>query len=514
MPDCFDLCDYLLGGKRLAQIGDTPAIEFRGRCVTYRELEDQVSIWAARLVSAGAQTGDAVALYLYDSPEFVAAFLAAARLGLVAVPVNTFQPPEAVSLILEDSNARVLVAESELTDTLGARTATLPAKGRLIRVDTNSRRPLDYAECAAQFQPLKLTTDSPAFILYTSGSTGAPKGVLHTRGAIPATVETYGATVLKLRPGDRTYSASRLFFAYGFGNSLSFPLAAGATAILHTERPTPKVIASVLDKNAPTVFFAVPSIYRALIDLHRRGTAVNTASLRLCISAAEPLPPRVFDDWNREFGLPILDGIGSTEMLHIFISNHHGDERPGATGTVVEGYEARLLDDGGDSISGEGTGQLWVRGGSAFAGYRNLPDLTAQTVSDGWVRTGDIYRLEDGRYFYYVGRSDECFKVKGMWVSPLEVEAALISHPDVTEAAVVPDFDSAGLATVHAFVVIGTDRARGDVAAELRSHAGLRLARNKIPSVITVLDELPRTATGKVQRFKLRTERVAPSDVQ
>jgi 4-hydroxybenzoate-CoA ligase len=262
----------------------------------------------------------------------------------------------------------------------------------------------------------------------------------------------------------------------------------------------------VLDTIRPTVFFGVPALYQGLIELHRNGGAINTSSVRLCISAGEALPGRVFEDWKRLFGLPILDGIGSTEMLHIFISNHQGKERAGSTGTVVAGYEADLRDEEGKSINGDGTGNLWIKGGSAFAGYWNLPDLTRSTKRDVWVRTGDTYRRESG-YFYHAGRSDDCFKVKGLWVSPIEVEAVLIEHEGVREAAVVPDFDPAGLATVHAFVVIGKDGAVQGIEDELRSHAARRLAGHKIPSAITVVDELPRTATGKVQRFKLRLDK-------
>jgi 4-hydroxybenzoate-CoA ligase len=507
MPDYFNLCDYLLGDDRLAKIGNNPAIEFRGRSLSYFELKHEVLNWADRLISAGAQPGDRVAVYLYDSPELIASFLAASSLGLIAVPVNTFLPGEAVSFILADSDARILIAETELLEGSGIEAASFSQAGHLIQVDTSSRRALDHTERAIKYEPAELTRDSPAFVLYTSGSTGTPKGVLHCHGAIPATVETYAATVLKLRPCDRTYSASRMFFAYGLGNSLSFPLAAGATTLLHTERPTPEAVASVLDQSAPTIFFGVPSLYRALIELNKRGNAVNTSSLRLCLSAGEALPSSVFEDWKRYFGLPILDGIGSTEMLHIFMSNHPGEERPGSTGRVVEGYETQLLDDGSRPLVGDGTGNLRVRGKSAFRGYWNLPELTSQTVSDGWVRTGDVYRLEEGHHFYYVGRSDDCFKVKGLWVSPIEVEAALIGHEDVVEAAVVPDIDSTGLATVHAFVVIGNDRQPEGTVADLLAYVGARLPGYKIPTRVTVVDELPRTATGKVQRFKLRSDR-------
>ncbi|HUK89541.1 MAG TPA: benzoate-CoA ligase family protein [Blastocatellia bacterium] len=512
MPERFNLYDYFLGDERLAQIGESPAVLFRGHSFTYNRLREEVQHWAARLANSGVTPGDRVALYLYDSPELVASFLAAASLGLIAVPINTFLPRDDVLFIFGDSGASVLIAESQLLNAPG-QVAAGPDMRMLIEVDTDSRHCLDPHKTGALARPVAETTSAtPAFILYTSGSTGAPKGVLHTHGAIKATVDAYGASVLKLRPQDRTYSASRMFFAYGLGNSLSFPLSGAATAVLHTDRPSAETVAAVLQEHQPTVFFGVPSLYQALIELKRRGTTVDTSSLRLCVSAGEALPARVFQDWKRTFGMAIVDGIGSTEMLHIFISNLPGDERPGSTGSVVSGYEAKLLDDNGSQLQGDGTGSLWVKGASSFVGYWNRPDLTIETMRDGWVRTGDIYRLESGGYFHHVGRSDDCFKIKGLWVSPVEVESALIDHSDVIEAAVIPDFDSTGLATVHAFVVIAKENRRAAFAEELRAHAASRLAGHKIPSTITVVDELPRTATGKVQRFKLRRDRGAGVD--
>ncbi|HEY6332694.1 MAG TPA: benzoate-CoA ligase family protein [Blastocatellia bacterium] len=511
MPEKFNLYDYFLGEGRLARIGDNQAILFRGRSFSYSDLNGDVLHWAARLANSGLGPSDRVALYLYDSPDQIAAFLAAMSLGAIAVPLNTFLPPRDVNFILADSGATAVVAETELTDRLGGAASSLGTAPALIEIDTESRHCLDSHRTGGLVRTSANTTrTTPAFILYTSGSTGTPKGVLHTHGSIPATVDSYCRTVLHLQPGDRIYSASRMFFAYGLGNSFSFPLASGATTILHTERATPDTVAAVLDSYAPTVFFGVPALYQALIDLKKHGAAVNTSSLRLCVSAGEALPARVFEDWKRLFGLSILDGIGSTEMLHIFISNRPGEEQPGSTGSVVMAYQADLRDEDGRSIDGDGTGNLWVKGDSAFAEYWNLPDLTLSTKREGWVRTGDTYRRESS-YFFHVGRSDDCFKVKGLWVSPVEVEGALIEHEKVKEAAVVQDLDPAGLATVHAFIVIGKDGDPQGLEDDLRSHVARRLAGHKVPSAITVVDELPRTATGKVQRFKLRLDKETTS---
>jgi acyl-coenzyme A synthetase/AMP-(fatty) acid ligase len=297
-----------------------------------------------------------------------------------------------------------------------------------------------------------------------------------------------------------------MFFAYGLGNSLSFPLAAGATTILHTERVTPDYVSSVFQQRRPTAFFGVPALYGALVKRYADGAGLDIGSLRLCVSAGEALPGKIFEDWKRETGLSILDGIGSTEMLHIFISNNGTDSRPDCSGTVVNGYEARLLDDNGSEAGAGHVGSLWVRGDSATAGYWNMPDLTADIIRQGWVKTGDLYRSDADGLFYQLGRSDDCFKVKGLWVSPLEVESVLLSHESVTEAAVVPDFDSSGLATAHAFVVIGEEKDREGAAEVLLNYAAARLPGHKVPSRIDLVEALPRTATGKVQRFKLKQQ--------
>jgi len=453
-PSQFNLIDYFLGPERLHQIGDRIAVEFRDSTITYSELRSKVDQWARLMVSCGVNEGDRVALLLYDSPEFMACFLATASVGAICVPINTFLPAKDVAFILA-----------------GAAT----------------------------------TRETPAFLLYTSGSTGAPKGVLHLHGSIPHTVESYSKSVLLLTNDDRVYSSSKLFFAYGLGNSLSFPLAAGATVILDPERATPERIATLFEEQLPTVFFGVPAVYLSLLEHRSKGGALNTSNLRLCVSAGEALPPRILEDWQREFGLTILDGIGSTEMLHIFISNREGQAREGSSGKLVPGYAARLVDDQVTDV--DQLGNLWVRGLSATAGYWNRPDLTRETIQDGWVRTGDVYRRDENGFFYHVGRSDDCFKVSGLWVSPIEVEGALLAHNAVAEAAVVSVANKDGLATAKAYVVIRGEKKQG-LKDELIEFAASRLAAYKAPSQIEFIEEMPRTATGKIQRFKLReTER-------
>jgi benzoate-CoA ligase family protein len=365
---------------------------------------------------------------------------------------------------------------------------------------------------AAQREPLGVfpvpsVDEMPAFILYTSGSTGDPKGAVHRQADIFCTNETFCAEVLRLQPGDRLFSSSRLPFAYGLGNGFSFPLLNGVTTILCREKPTPTVIDRILREYKPTIFFGVPVVYNVLLDHHRHVGALDCSSLRLCISAGEALPAHLGEAWQYTFGVEVLDGVGSTEMLHMWMSNHAGDVRYGSSGKLLHGYEARLLDEQRNPTSAGIEGNLWVKGGSAALGYWQLPEVTARTFVDGWVHTGDLYRCDDDGYWFHMGRSDDCFKSSGQWVSPVEVEGVLLRCPGVSRAAVVADFDEDGLPCPCAFVV--PDAVESD-ASELEGRL-IRLAREALPRFkrprrFVFVADLPYTATGKVQRFKLRKQ--------
>jgi benzoate-CoA ligase len=501
-PAQFNLCDYFLSDERLDRIGDRTAIEFRDSRITYRELREAVDHWAYQFSSRGVKPGDRVALLLLDTPAFIACLLATVSIGAVCVPINTFLPAHDVGFILGDSGARLVVVDDELQDRVDA-----AADDRLtvLRVDEQtSSRPTSNASSARTSARTDTTGETPALMLYTSGSTGTPKGVVHRHGAIPFTVESYAADVLCLTNEDRVFSSSRMFFAYGLGNSLSFPLAAGATVILEPERMSAERLARLIEHRRPTVFFSVPAVYLSLLEYRLGGGKLDLSSVRLFVSAGEALPAKIFEDWQREFGGTILDGIGSTEMLHIFISNREGNSRAGSSGTLVEGYSARLVDDRGGEVRAGELGSLWVKGDSATTGYWNLQELTGETIKDDWVRTGDVYRRDENGFFFHIGRSDDCFKVSGLWVSPIEVESVLISHEAVSEAAVVSSIDDSGLATGRAYVVIRQGE-RGDALRDqIRKFAGSRLPHYKVPSQIEFIDEMPRTSTGKVQRYKLR----------
>jgi benzoate-CoA ligase family protein len=456
----------------------SPAIRFEQRTISYGELRAETLRMAQVVHSLGAERGDRVALLLHDSPEFVTAFIAICSLGAIAVPINMSLRAEEQSSIIQNSGASLTIIEERLQD-----------------------QPLNTP--LPEFR--EPGPNEPAFILYTSGSTGEPKGAVHRQSDIFYTNETFCREVLRLTREDRLFSSSRLPFAYGLGNSLSFPLLNGATTILCREKPSPDIIRRIFREHRPTIFFGVPVIYNLLLEYQRKTRRLDTSSLRLCVSAGEALPAHLGEEWESEFGVQLLDGIGSTEMLHMFISNHENEVRYGSSGRLLRGYEARLLDEHGDVAAEGAEGNLWIKGESAAIGYWEKAEATAKTFVDGWVRTGDLYRRDGDGYWFHMGRSDDCFKSSGQWVSPVEVEGVLLRHPRVARAAVVEDFDADQLPCACAFVVKqDVESNSGQLEHELRKLAAESLPRFKQPRRYVFATELPYTATGKIQRFKLR----------
>ena len=495
------------------------AVLYEQREIAYDELREQTISTAEALDALGLEQGDRVAILLHDSPEFIASFVAIQSLGAIAVPINMGLRTDEQEKILSDCTARAAIVEADLCNTL-----LTDASGRLRHLKDVLVVGRDRSSRAAEIAgvntwlladalratlnadfPVKTNADTPAFILYTSGSTGDPKGAVHRQSDVFYTSDTFCKEVLRLRPGDRLFSSSRLPFAYGLGNSFSFPLLNGVTTILCREKPTPEVISRILKEQKPTIFFGVPVVYNLLLDHHRRVNALDCSSLRLCISAGEALPAHLGEEWQKTFGVQVLDGIGSTEMLHMWMSNLEGEVRYGSSGKVLKGYEARLLDEHGNPRPPGAEGNLWVKGASAAIGYWQKPAQTTQTFVDGWVRTGDLYRCDEDGYWFHMGRSDDCFKSSGQWVSPVEVEGVLLRQPGAARVAVVEDFDDDGLPCACAFVV--REDVESDVSKleeELKQLAKTALPRFKRPRSYVFVTELPYTATGKVQRFKLR----------
>jgi len=502
----------------------SPAIRFNGRTITYDELRAETLTMAQVIHSLGAVRGDRVALLLHDSPEFVEAFIATCSLGAIAVPINMALRAEEQCSILHNSGASLAVIEAETCRQLLTHAPEkLQSLKKVVVVERTRGKACHQSLGSIPLLSLELlraeagalaapefpdpSPNDPAFILYTSGSTGEPKGAVHTQDHIFYTNETYCREVLRVRTSDRLFSSSRLPFAYGLGNSFSFPLLNGATTILCREKPSPDIIARNFTEHRPTIFFAVPVIYNLLLEHHRAGRKLDCSSLRLCVSAGEALPAHLGAEWEREFGVKVLDGIGSTEMLHMFMSNHEDKLRYGSSGHLLEGYEARLVDEHGAPVPANSEGNLWIKGESAALYYWEKPEPTANTFVNGWVRTGDLYRCDSDGYWHHMGRSDDCFKSSGRWVSPVEVEGALLRHGGVARAAVVEDFDANQLPCPCAFVVKqDVEFDSGQLEHELRKLVAESLARFKQPRRYVFVSALPYTATGKIQRFKLRQE--------
>jgi benzoate-CoA ligase len=481
--------------------GDAPAYRDDHGWYSYGELAARVDAAGAHLRQLGVEPEQRVLLMLHDAIEFPSLFLGAMKIGAVPVPVNTLLKPADFAFFLRDSRARAVVASPSLMPVLEAALAIdRPETLRHVLLTTAlpPRAPTPVAAAAT-------TPDDVAFWLYSSGSTGAPKAAIHLHAHLMRTAALYGQNILGIRPGDVIYSAAKLFFAYGLGNALTFPLSVGACAVLCAERPTPATVARIMRTHQPTIFCGVPTLYATLLadaDVQRNGLS---PSLRVSISAGEGLPRHVGEAWRARFGSDILDGIGSTELLHIFLSNRHGDVRYGTTGKAVPGYQLELRGDDGMPVGDGEEGALWVRGATACAGYWNQRARSLETFIGDWTRTGDRYCRDGDGYYTYCGRSDDMLKVGGIWVAPFEVESALATHPAVLEAAVVGAPDHEGLIKPKAYVVLKPDHDPGlELEQALKAHVKDRLAPYKYPRWIEFVTELPKTATGKIQRYKLR----------
>jgi benzoate-CoA ligase family protein len=470
---------------------------FKERAVTFRELDDLAARTRGVLAALGIRPGDRVALVMSDCPEMAIAMLGVMGMGAIVVPCSTMLKPAELEYMLQDSGAKLVIVTPDHADSAKA------AKAPRVLVAPEQLKPLLDA---TQPAPLgKFDGDTPCLILYTSGSTGSPKGAVHLHDHLPETVMRVAQPVYQLQADDRIFSSSRMFFAYGLGNSFSFPIGTGCSGILCSERPTPPLIAEIFKRYRPTVFFAVPAVFRGLIEHARQGNKLETGSLKFCVSAGEVLPLATWKEWKEATGVEIIETIGTTELLHAFIHNRKDRNRPGSSGLALEGYDIRLLDEHGGVVQGAGRGNLHVRGRSAIPYYLNKPEKTAELIRDGWVKTGDIYRRDEDGFYWFDGRSDDLFKCSGMWVSPGEVEEALITHPAVLEAAVVAGADASGATIAEAYVALRPGHLPGDgLSRELMDHAAKTLPRFKRPQRIRFMDALPRTATGKVQRFKLR----------
>ncbi|MBV9734847.1 MAG: benzoate-CoA ligase family protein [Acidisphaera sp.] len=487
--------------------GGSTAFRDADRSLTYAALQRESGRFASGLARAGIGRECRIALVLLDSVDFPVAFWGALRAGVVPVPINTLLPADQTGSILADCRAQLLVVSAPLLPALRPVIAGLPALRHVIVAGgAEGTQFAEFLGDGAGFErPVQAHADEVAFWLYSSGSTSTPKGVRHVHASLRATADTYAAQVLGIQPDDVVFSAAKLFFAYGLGNAMTFPMSVGASSVLLAQRPTPDAVLEVMRTHQPSIFAGVPTLFAGLLAHPATGPGAGSARLRRCISAGEALPRHIGETWSRVVGTDILDGIGSTEMLHIFLSNRPDDVQYGTSGLPVPGYEVRVVTESGTDAAEEEPGELLVRGPSAAEGYWNQRAKSRSTFVGEWTFTGDKYVRQPDGYYRYCGRTDDMFKVSGVWVSPFEVEAALVSHPAVLEAAVVGHPDGDGLTKPRAFIVLKQGwEASAALREELQAHVKERAGPWKYPRWIEALRELPKTATGKIQRFKLR----------
>ena len=487
-----DLLDRNLKAGRAGKV----AINSASGELTYGELFKLSCGAAATLRELGVRREERVLLVAYDSPGWVAAFLGAIRLGAVPVPVNPLlQRSEDYDHFIDDSLARVVVVDANSEEKVRPAVDRAANPPRLLRAD--------QIVAGADVAPAPTRRDDMAFWLYSSGSTGKPKAVVHLQHDIPYTCVTYAEQVLGITERDTTFSTTGLFHAYGFGNNLTFPYWVGASTVLHAGRNTPATVLDTIEKRRPTLFFSAPTLYNAILNFEgSRGR--DLSSIRHCVAAAEALPAEVWRRWKDAFGLTILDGVGSTEMLHIYCSNRLDDLRPGSSGKPVPGYEVKILDVEGNPVPNGAAGDLYVKGDSALALYWAQHEKTKRSVLGEWFFTGDRYRVDADGFYWYEGRSDDMIKVSGLWASPIEIESVLLEHPAVAESAVV-GLEVDGFMRIKAFVITKGEATGGvALASELQEHCKTRLQRFQYPHMIEFVSELPKTVTGKIQRYKLR----------
>jgi len=509
LPAQFNVATWFVDRNVVEGRGASTAFLGEDRTLTYAHVQELVNRTGNALLELGIEMENRVLMLCLDAPEFIGTFWGAMKIGAIPIPINTLMRAGDYRYFLDDSRAKVAVVSAPLLAEAAPALAQAKHLKHVLVAGGNPGPFMSYEDrigkASATLEAAATSRDDPAFWQYSSGSTGFPKGAVHLHHDMVVCCETYGKQVLGIRPTDRVFSAAKLFFAYGLGNTCFFPMSVGAQAVLWPHRPTPESVFEIIARDRPTLFFGVPTLYAGLLAVKGAEARFDTSSLRLCVSAGEALPDEIYARWRERFGVEIIDGIGTTEIGHIFISNRPGQARPGSSGLPVPGYELAIVDDEGRPVPPGEIGNLRVKGDSTMAYYWNKHEKTKETLFGPWIQTGDKYYQDADGYFWYCGRSDDMLKVGGIWVSPVEVEATLVRHPAVLEAAVVGQEDSDRLVKPKAFVVLKETMGAGTALAdELKAFVKDKIAPYKYPRWIEFVAELPKTATGKIQRFKLR----------
>jgi benzoate-CoA ligase len=508
LPEIYNAATTFVDENIAAGRGKRTAIYYRQQKLTYQEVFEKVNRTGNALKDLGVETENRVLLVLPDSPEFACSFFGAIKIGAVPIPTNPWMTAKEYAYLLNDSRARVIILhDSVLPEFEKVRHLARYLKNTIV-VGKASGNLLSYdnliARASDKLVAETTNRDDVCFWGYTSGSTGSPKGAVHLQHDMITITDLFVQPVLGLKEDDICFSASKLFFAYGLGNSLYFPFRFGASTVLWPDRPEPEKILQVIEKYRPTFFFSVPTLYARLLRVEKK---YDLSSLRVCLSSGEPLPPALFHQWKDRYGVELLDVVGSTEATHDFLANRPGRAKPGSSGEVTPAFEAKIVDDEGREVPVGEVGNLLVKGDANSPYYWNKHEQTKKMMQGEWLKTGDTYYRDAEGYYWYCGRSDDMLKVGGLWVSPIEIENALMEQPSVLEAAVIGHPDTDGLIKPKAYVLLKTEfKPSDELRTQLQSYVKSRLAPYKYPRWIEFVDDLPKTVTGKIQRFRLRTE--------
>lgn len=519
LPDKFNVAAWLVDRHLAEGRGQKAAIYYEDRVLTYADVFREVNRVGNALKRLGIRMEERVLLLLFDCPEFAAGFFGAIKIGAVPIPTNTLLKQQDYEYLLNDSRAKVAIVSEGLADQIRAIRPRLKYLEHLVVVGQAGDGELSYRELvgaeSAELAPAETSKDDAAFWLYSSGTTGFPKGTVHLHHDMVVCSELYAKGILDIKEEDITFSVAKLFFAYGLGNGLYFPFSVGASTVLYPNRPEPAGIFRVINRYRPSLFFCVPTAYAALLQYAEKEDWGDLSSIRVCVSAGEALPKAIFESWKNKFDLIILDGIGSTEILHIFISNRIDDYKPGSSGKVVPGYAAKIVDENGRQLADGEIGTLWVQGDSIAAYYWNKHEKTKETFLGSWINTGDQYYRDQDGYFWYIGRSDDMLKAGGIWVSPVEVENTILEHSAVLECGVIGATDRDSLVKPKAYIKLKSGYTGSEeLGQEIQQFVKSKIAPYKYPRWVEFVDELPKTATGKIMRYVLRRMHIQDEEKQ